>query len=359
MADVPAEIDNIARELAAGRPVAAVPVRTLLRWFGASRRGYWIVKDVKAALKKKGLATDPDFESAFIDAPIEFALREGRRAHPVAPATEVVVDAVMAADQQQQTPAAMVIGGSIDDPTYRIGKLEAANKPLTSIKPDKTLREAITLLLANDFSQLPVMTSERELKGVISWLSIGRRVGLGHQPQVVRDCMDQAIEISADRSLFYAISLIAQSDYVLVRAADNRITGIVTTADLSLQFRQLAEPFLLIGEIENHIRKLIDGKFTQPEIEEARNPADSGRAVTRVSDLTFGEYIRLLSEPGRWNRLRLAVDRVLFVNELELVARIRNDVMHFDPDGLPEEDLQVLRRVVRFLQQIAEVGLPG
>jgi len=39
-------------------------------------------------------------------------------------------------------------------------------------------------------------------------------------------------------------------EYVLIRAADRRICGIVTTSDLGLQFLQLGEPFLLLGEIE-------------------------------------------------------------------------------------------------------------
>jgi hypothetical protein len=46
----------------------------------------------------------------------------------------------------------------------------------------------------------------------------------------------------------------------LVQAPDRTICGIVTAADFSEQFRILAEPFVLIGEIENNIRKLIHGK---------------------------------------------------------------------------------------------------
>ena len=35
---------------------------------------------------------------------------------------------------------------------------------------------------------------------------------------------------------------------------------------MSLRFQQLAEPFLLLGEIENHIRRLIDGKFSLEDV---------------------------------------------------------------------------------------------
>jgi CBS domain-containing protein len=359
MPEVPKQLTLIAEKLKKGEPVEPATVRTLLGWFDASRRGYWIAKEIRRALKTTKLITDPDFESAYIDAPLQFSLRT-TKAEPTVqpPSAEVVIDAVAVAEQEIQLPASMVVGGSIDDPTYRIGKLEAANRFPLTIKPDQALNEAVTLMLSHEYSQMPVMIGERDVKGVVSWLSIGRRTALGHHPKTVRDCMDQHQEISADRSLFAAISFIAQWDYVLVRAADNRITGIVTTADLSLQFRQLAEPFLLIGEIENHIRKMIDGKFTQPEIASVRNPDDPERAITRVSDLTFGEYIRLLEMPENWTKLKLSIDRNLFIAELQRVRVIRNDVMHFDPDGLPDTELLLLRRVARFLQQISEVGAP-
>ena len=49
-------------------------------------------------------------------------------------------------------------------------------------------------------------------------------------------------------------------DSVLVRNGDRIVTGIVTATDLSGLFRQLAGPFLFIGEIEGHLRNLIHGK---------------------------------------------------------------------------------------------------
>jgi hypothetical protein len=36
----------------------------MLSWFGAERRGYWKVKDIRKALNKLKLRTVPDFEQA-------------------------------------------------------------------------------------------------------------------------------------------------------------------------------------------------------------------------------------------------------------------------------------------------------
>src|SRR6266545_7760335 len=126
------------------------------------------------------------------------------------------------------------------------------------------------------------MEGERTLKGIISWASIGRRQGLGVPVSRVRDCIDPAHVLDREMSLLAAIEAIYQHDYALVRHPDNRIGGIVTTADLTLEFQRLAEPYLLIGEIENHLRRLIGSRFTLDELRQARASSDTNREVTAV-----------------------------------------------------------------------------
>ncbi len=91
-------------------------------------------------------------------------------------------------------------------------------------------------MLLQDYSQLPVMTSDFNVKGLFSWKSLGRRLALGHKCECVRESMDPHFEIKAGASLFEAIRLIVEHDCILVRDASNKISGIVTTADLSEQF---------------------------------------------------------------------------------------------------------------------------
>jgi len=216
--------------------------------------------------------------------------------------------------------------------------------------------EAITIMLTNDFSQLPVMVGERDVKGVISWSSIGSRLVLGVKFQEVRECMEPAHVIPADTSLLDAIREIVNYEYVLVRDGNNKIAGIVTTSDLSREFRQLTEPFVILGEIENHVRSLIQrGNFTHQELVECCESASEGRKVDGIFDLTFGEYVRLLEKKDLWSRLGLAIDRALFVEKLDQIREIRNDVMHFDPDGITESDLDALRKFVIFLQKLQPI----
>lgn len=243
------------------------------------------------------------------------------------------------------------------DPIYRISKLASARRKPLSVPPDAKLEEVVTHMLTNDFSQLPVMTSARDVKGVVTWTSIGSRLAMGKNCSAARELMEQHQEIRSDASLFSAISIIAEHQYVLVRGHDQKIAGIVTASDLNLQFQQLAEPFLLLGEIENHVRRVISQRFTPAELEAAKDPTDTKRLVTSVADLTYGEYIRLLENPQRWNKLNLTVDRKTCMEKFEGVRKIRNDVMHFDPDGIPEKDLMTLREFARFLQRLQAIDV--
>ena len=243
------------------------------------------------------------------------------------------------------------------DPIYRIIRLAASTRKPLAVSPETRLEEAITHMLTNDFSQLPVMTRERDVKGIITWASIGSRLAMGKNLSVAREFMEQHHEIRSDASLISAIGIIAEQQYVLVRGHDQKITGIVTASDLSLQFQQMAEPFLLLGEIENHLRQVISQRFTPTELKSAKDPTDAKREVTSVADLTYGEYKRLLENPERWGKLNITVDRKTCLEKFENVRRIRNEVMHFDPDGIPEKDLQAIREFARFLQRVQIINI--
>ena len=301
-------------------------VRTLLSWFSAERRGYRVVNEINKALEANDLLTEPSFESTWIDASITFVRKSKKHA-----------------------------GNASLDPTFRLGRLGAANKEVVSVKPNESLDKAITLMLTNDFSQLPVMTGNREVKGIVNWKTIGSRLALNRPCEQSKDFMEPAQILSEDVSLLEAADIIAKHDYVLVQKSDKVISGLVTASDFSLQFREMSESFLLVGEIENGIRNFLHGKFNNEELQAAKAEGDAGRIVKSLSDLTFGEYVRLLEPEKNWNKLDIKVDRVEFIKQLDRVRAIRNEVMHFDPDGLERDDKSFLTEFARFLKRIREI----
>ena len=364
----------IHESLAGQHEVESVSVRELIGWFDAERRGYKVSWNIRRKLAKLGLRTVPDFESVHIDARVKFALAEPadvlteppvlvsetqvteRADTPVATVTvEAAVSARLEAAAVEPAFRPMVAGAAAE-PAFRVSRLLVASTKPLSVRPDCSVREAVTLMLRHDYSQLPVMTNDRDVKGVFSWESIGPRLAFSKtSPEFVRDCMLKHHEVQSTDSLFQVIAQIVEHSYVLVRGEERTVSGIVTTTDLSLQFQQLSEPFLLLAEIENHIRVLIDGKFTAEELSSIKDGADPDRTIESVADLSLGEYLRLLENPEHWEKTGLEVDRRVFVKELDKVRLIRNDVMHFDPDGITSEDHRSLHHFVQFLHHLRDI----
>jgi predicted transcriptional regulator len=381
---IPKEVDRFATRLRQGYRVNRITVRDLLRMFKAERRGLNKVQDIRAALDSLGLVTEPDFESVWIDGKLRIQLKDPgdrsqltvtKESDEASEYESVDDDSAMVEDKEEtdlphlgldegQQSANLVasegfvetvLGESVD-PTFRIGSLPASNKTLTTVGQDDALKKAVTMMLQFDYSQLPIMQGEREVKGMISWRSIGSRYALGGDCCKVRHCREDAQVVDGNGTLFEAIPTIVKHGYVLVRnPQDRRITGIMTASDLSLQFQQLAEPFLLLREIELHIRQLLRDQVTSDDIQWLGSADPASRKPGSISDLTFGGYIRLLQRPEVWARLNLSIDQACLTSQLENVRQIRNDVMHFDPDPMTTKQLDLLKDASRFMQKLYEL----
>src|SRR5437763_4382172 len=160
---------KISEEVESGKSPPPVTTREFLSWFEAQRRGYWIVRHIRRELEESRLQTIPDFESNYIDAHLQLIRMENEEDQTLTQQDQVVETADVETvetrvDLQTTTPDWVR-----RDPTYRISKLAPANQYVVSVTPDGTLAEVIALLLLKNFSQLPVMTNEREVKGVITW----------------------------------------------------------------------------------------------------------------------------------------------------------------------------------------------
>ncbi len=210
--------------------------------------------------------------------------------------------------------------------------------------------------MAKDYSQLPVMQNDWKVDGYISWRSIGEVYALGKECKTVRNCIKHEPVILEDNTdLLEAIRRIISKDFILVKSKekDNKIIGIVSTWDITTSFIELAEPFLLIGKIENNIRQLIDTHFSQNEIKAIQNPDYLKREINSASDLTFGEYIRLLENEKKWNRFsKYKISRSCFIKYLQEVNDIRNEIMHFRQIGIQKNHADSLRKMSMFLEQL-------
>lgn len=230
--------------------------------------------------------------------------------------------------------------------------LPAARKELVTVSKEASLKYAETQMLLHNYSQLPVMTGERTVHGLISWKSIGRARVVGAARKRVADCMDHDVRVlSQDMSLLDAVEEIIRHEVVLVHDKSRAIVGIVTTTDLSMRLRDSARAFLLVGNIERQIRRIIGRRIPISTLR-AFVSKESTRAVEGVEDLSFGEYLRVLQVPENWARLGLRVESTVVLKQLEEVRKIRNQVMHFRSDRSQAVDLDGLHRTESFLASL-------
>ena len=316
------ELLSVARDRASDDPVA-LTTRQLLAMWNAQARGSLVVQTIRNDLEEQGLVTDPDFASGYIDNQVRLV-----RA-PAEPSEPVVAQEV----------------------SLKVGHLRAASQPVLSVRPDDSLARAQTLMILHDFSQLAVASTARSVQGAVTWESIGRK-SIARELTCARDACVPAEEVEFDQDLLPLLPRIASAGYVLVRARDNTLSGIITAADVTVEFDALASPFFLLGEIERRLRLVIDEHFEPAELSKYRDPADEDRAVVNAEDLSLGEISRLVERPDVWERLNWRADRATFVQFMSDVKAVRNRLMHFSPDLPSDSEVGQMRNMLGFLKAV-------
>ncbi len=237
-----------------------------------------------------------------------------------------------------------------------IGQLASATRTPIFVKRDETHKKAVTLLMQEGTDHLVVSQTKRQADGLVTWKSIGEACASRKDTATVADCMERPpLTVRFDMPLFDAVREITRRGFVLVSGAKGEIEGSVTSRDIAEQFVTLSEPFLFLEQIENHLRGLLRGaKLGQEAIRELTDPRDEARKakVKSVDDLTFGETLRAFDDSTTWEKLRISLDRKTLCERLRKVNDIRNSVMHFHPDGISEEEREILRKTREMLQII-------
>ncbi len=213
-------------------------------------------------------------------------------------------------------------------------------KPLC-VKQDQSIREALALMVGNDYSQLPVVSETGELLGLISAEGISR--GYFHSAGAVSwldlpvdHCLAPAATLTADRDIFEALDFL-KDVYAIVIVEDSHPTGILTNYDMAHFFRDLTEDMLVVEDIETSLRQLVQATL---QTETALNTAliaefgqekeNPGTPKKDFEELTFGNLLYLVANETNWPKLEAALGpRELFWSYMDQVRQHRNQLMHF------------------------------
>lgn len=302
-----------------------VTARELINSAGYQRRSWGICDHIVRQLAEQEIELSSDPYKEWIDAPITMS-------HKAVATTKVPADVIK-----------------------RVQSMAAANHKPVFVEKNDSLEHAVTLMQRFDYSQLPVISSsERNIVGHISWKTIGLAMWKNGKGTTVGDFMSKDITvIERTEPLLNAIRILSHADFVIVLAEDRTMGGVITTADIAAEFFTItqAEAFLLLEQIELHIRNLINrGNILVEELQKECHADD--REIESIDDLNFGEYIRVIENPKYWKKLAIKTEKAEFVNFLHQVREVRNDIMHFEPDGIGDEKMQLLRDMARYISEL-------
>ena len=185
--------DELLERAKSSETPVSLSIRELLSYWGARRRGFWIVEMIERDLAKSGLTTDPPFTDGWIDQKVRL-----RRA-----VVEVEQEESLAEPKDQPTPRS----------SLRVGNLESAGGGVVAVPSEDTLMKAQSIMMKFDFSQLAVMSGHRDLKGAVSWESIAQALLKGDAERVA-DATVRAQVVQSDDDLISQIPTIIESDFV-------------------------------------------------------------------------------------------------------------------------------------------------
>ncbi|GGI86691.1 CBS domain-containing protein [Pseudarthrobacter scleromae] len=308
-----------------GRPIE---IRTLIGYWGNKGRGKVSVATITSDLARMGLRTDPPFDSGPLDSHVTL---QGLNGELSPGADDQPEDHLLTLSR---IPSASFALRTRDDESDNSG----------FVRRDSSVADAVTVMLRNDFSQLPVIESEarREIVGVFTWESYAQARLRGDNPILVGSATIPASAVDLHSDLFASVSPIADHGYVLVTYR-GQLSGIVTASDLTREFEKLTLPFLAVGRCEQELKRVARVKLSDALAKSKKNS---------VEELMFGELQQLFK--NHWTALGWSLSLTKFDGWLNTTRKLRNSIAHFDnQDQDLSADLEVVHRLTRWLRMIA------
>lgn len=312
-------------------------IRELLDVWNFRRRTARIVKEVTDDLSELGLLAVPSIAEGWIDGHVDIVPMPGETGEGSETA-QAADDSVDAAEENAEA----VISGFVP---YSVSTMDTARCNVVCVQPDDSLSTAVTKMALNDFSQLAVVDAQERLIGAISWESVAL-AWMSGAPSLVRNVMRSAPSAAPEDELLRQAEVIYQHGFVFVRDHGGEVLGIVTSADLSRRFGDDHRPIVLLDEIERRLGNRIMGRCSPEELKA------EGVAI-RDSGATFGNYAMALTRPSLWEKLDWSgLAQAELHSQMERVRVIRNQLMHFSPDPITAEEIDLLEKTARALRMI-------
>ncbi|WP_312180286.1 CBS domain-containing protein [Arthrobacter sp.] len=298
-------------------------IRRLIGYWGFKGRGKNSINIVTANLAQMGLRTEPPFDSGSLDSLVTIQkLSEEAEAYAERPDDHLLT--------VSRIPSA----------SFALPRQSDDSAPAGIVYRDTSIADAVTIMLKYDYSQLPVVDSKarRDVLGVFTWQSYAQATLRGEKPTSVGAALVTHPTVDLHSDLFASVEPIAREGYILVTYR-GYLAGIVTASDLTLEFEDLALPFLAVGQCEQELKRVAKGKLAH------------AKDVKGIEDLTFGGLQYFYKE--NWDSLGWSLSLDEFFDWLETTRNLRNSIAHFDnQDKDSSSELETVHRLTRWLRSV-------
>lgn len=224
---------------------------------------------------------------------------------------------------------------------YPVQRLLAWPDEVICVTHQETVRDALTKMVANDFSQLPVIDARGHLTGIISEQSITRTYyHISEQVFLfnltVDNCQSKAVTLSSEADIFEALDRLQKVSAVVI-VNEKKPVGILTYFDATHFLRERTEALILVEDIETTLRKYIESVCdTDDKMKTALiiafniDKRDSSSPRRQYEEMSFGEHVQFITAEKNWPKFEAYFQpKKLFQSMMDTVREIRNQLMHF------------------------------
>ncbi len=168
---------------------------------------------------------------------------------------------------------------------FTLEELLPNDQRLRTVQLHDTVQQVIDLMHQHEYNQLPIVDKDgKTLEQVVTFESILQAVrSFNTRPELlhIRDVARPVRTYLADADLLATLDEIQRDNFALIVDESSVLTGIVTTADTTMFFREYAQDMMLIEGIESRMKEAITILY-------AGNDAGLESAIGSVTDMAAG-----------------------------------------------------------------------
>jgi CBS domain-containing protein len=237
---------------------------------------------------------------------------------------------------------------------FPIAQLIEGREPPMCIEQSLHVKDAMNIMLKNDFGQLPVVDGEGRYIGMVSQTVVANTYFLlGGQVPVLElsldNCMARVDPLTLEDDLFEACDRIRGGEYAVVVVDERKPVGIITANDLTEFFRKRSEDFIKIEDIEVTLRLRTRDAFPDDTSMNGAimnalgpNPDDPQLARKDFTDLSLGELVQVMTQNDNWPHFNgMFAPLGLFNSHMSNIRQVRNQLAHFRGHADPVQNVSL------------------